>query len=153
MFFQPPFRRLALELVFVVTPYLVMVTHFAMWWGGFSPPARFFAPVLPLFAIPAAVAWTLATRRVTKVLAGISLGLTAFASAIVIFVYRGRLAFNTRDVPSLWLEWLGRLADLTTAAPGWARDTDLPLFRAIAIWLAVAAARCPPSPWRLSPSA
>ena len=66
--------------------------------------------------------------------------LTAFASAIVIFVYRGRLAFNTRDVPSLWLEWLGRLADLTTAAPGWARDTDLPLFRGIAIWLGVAVA-------------
>ena len=140
MFFQKPFRRLALELVFVVTPYLLMVTHFAMWWGGFSPPARFFAPVLPLFAIPAAVAWTLATRRVTRVLAAISLVLTAFASVTVVFVYRGRLAFNTRDVPSLWLEWLGRLADLTTAAPGWARDTDLPLFRAIAIWIAVAVA-------------
>jgi hypothetical protein len=140
MFFRRPFRRLALELGFVITPYLLMVTHFAMWWGGFSPPARFFAPVLPLFAVPAAVAWTLATRRVTRVLAAISLVLTAFASVIVVFVYRGRLAFNTRDVPSLWLEWLGRLADLTTAAPGWARDTDLPLFRAIAIWIAVAVA-------------
>ena len=140
MFFRQPFRRLALELLFVITPYLLMVTHFAMWWGGFSPPARFFAPVLPLFAIPAAVAWTLATGRATRLLAAISLVLTAFASAIVVFVYRGRLAFNTRDVPSLWLEWLGRLADLTTAAPGWARDTDLPLFRAIAIWIAVAAA-------------
>ena len=136
MFFRQPFRRLALELLFVITPYLLTVTHFAMWWGGSSPPARFFAPVLPLFAIPAAVAWTLATRRATRVLAAISLVLTAFASAIVVFVYRGRLAFNTRDVPSLWLEWLGRLADLTTAAPGWARDTDLPLFRAIAIWIA-----------------
>jgi hypothetical protein len=140
MFFRAPFRRLALELAFVLTPYLLTVTHFAMWWGGFSPPARFFAPVLPLFAIPAAAAWTLATRRVTKVLAAISLVLTAFASVIVVFVYRGRLAFNTRDVPSLWLEWLGRLADLTTAAPGWARDTDVPLFRGIVIWLSVAAA-------------
>ena len=93
---------------------LVTVTHFAMWWGGYSPPARFFAPVLPLFAIPAAVAWTLATGRATRIIAAISVVLTAFASAIVIFVYRGRLAFNTRDVPSLWLEWLGRLADLTS---------------------------------------
>jgi hypothetical protein len=140
MCFRPPFRRLALELLFVIAPYLITVTHFAMWWGGFSPPARFFAPVLPLFAVPAAVAWTLATRRVTRVLAAISLVLTAFASVTVVFVYRGRLAFNTRDVPSLWLEWLGRLADLTTAAPGWARDADLPLFRAIAIWVAVAVA-------------
>jgi len=140
MFFRQPFRRLALELLFVITPYLVTVTHFAMWWGGSSPPARFFAPVLPLFAVPAAVAWTLATGRATRIIAVISVVLTAFASAIVIFVSRGRLAFNTRDVPALWLEWLGRLADLTTAAPGWARDTDLPLFRAIAIWIAVAVA-------------
>src|SRR6185503_2710475 len=28
------FRRLALELLFVVIPYLLIVTHFAMWWGG-----------------------------------------------------------------------------------------------------------------------
>jgi hypothetical protein len=96
--------------------------------------------VLPLFAVPAAVAWTSATHRATRLAAAISIVLTAFASAIVVFVYRGRLAFNTRDVPSLWLEWLGRLADLTTAAPGWARDADWPLFRAIAIWLMVAAA-------------
>ena len=122
MVLRPGFRRLALELLFVMTPYLLTVTHFAMWWGGFSPPARFFAPVLPLFAAPAAAAWTLATRRATRVIAVITLVMTAFASAVVVFVDRGRLAFNTRDVPSLWLEWLGRLADLTSAAPVWARD-------------------------------
>ena len=69
MFFRQPFRRLALELLFVITPYLLTVTHFAMWWGGSSPPARFFAPVLPLFAVPAAVAWTLATGRATRIIA------------------------------------------------------------------------------------
>ena len=58
------------------------------------------------------------------------------ASAIVVVVDRGRLAFNTRDAPSLWFEWIGRLADLTAATPMWARDTDVPLFRAIAIWMA-----------------
>ena len=39
-------RELALELLFVVVPYLLTVTHFAMWWAGWSPPARFFAPML-----------------------------------------------------------------------------------------------------------
>ena len=29
------------------------VTHFAMWWGGYSSPARFLVPLLPSFAIPA----------------------------------------------------------------------------------------------------
>ena len=133
-------RRLGLELLFVVVPYLTLVTHFAMWWGGWSPPARFFAAVLPLFAVPAAAAWTFAERPASRSVAVIALALTACASAIVVTVDRGRLAFNTRDTPSLWFDWLGRLADIPAAAPSWARDTDLPLFRAAGIWLGVAVA-------------
>ena len=34
-------RRLGFELLFVVVPYLLEVTHFAMWWGGTSAPGRF----------------------------------------------------------------------------------------------------------------
>ena len=48
-------RRLGLELLFVLIPYLLAVTHFAMWWGGMSAPARFFVPMLPMLTIPAAV--------------------------------------------------------------------------------------------------
>ena len=54
MLTRPSSRRLALELCFAMLPYLVTVTHFAMWWGGWSAPARFFVPVLPLLAVPAA---------------------------------------------------------------------------------------------------
>jgi len=132
-------RRLALELLFVVIPYLLTVTHFAMWWAGWSPPARFFAPVLQLFAVPAAAAWTFAGHRAARVLAAASVVLTICASTVVVAVDRGRLAFNTRDAPSLWFEWMGRLADLTAATPMWARDADAPLFRAIALWLIVGA--------------
>jgi hypothetical protein len=137
MLTRPEWRRFALELLFVVVPYLLTVTHFAMWWGGWSPPARFFAPVLPLFVLPAAVAWSAIERPATRVLAGASIVLTAVASLVVIGVDRGRLAFNTREAPALWLEWLGRLADLTAAAPRWARETDVPLMRAIAVWILV----------------
>jgi hypothetical protein len=139
MLARPAWRRLALELLFVVIPYLLTVTHFAMWWGGWSPPARFFAPVLPLFVLPAAVAWTAIERPATRFLASASLALTAIATVVVIGVDRGRLAFNTREAPALWLEWVGRLADLTAAAPMWARDTDVPLMRAIGIWIGVMA--------------
>jgi len=139
MIARPAWRRVALELVFVVVPYLLTVTHFAMWWGGWSPPARFFAPVLPLFVVPAAAAWLLMQGRVSRLLAWTALVLTAIASAVVIGIDRGRLAFNTRDAPALWLDWAGRVADLTTAAPLWARETDVPLFRAVAVWIAVTA--------------
>ena len=139
MLTRPLFRRLALELLFVVLPYLLTVTHFAMWWGGWSPPARFFAAVLPLFALPAAAAWALAASRVSRLASVMALVLTACASALLVILDRGRMAFNTRDAAGLWLEWLGRLADLTAAAPMWSRDTDAPLFRVIAIWLAIVA--------------
>ena len=130
-------RRLALELSFVVAPYLLTVTHFAMWWGGWSPPARFFAPVLPLLAVPAAAVWMTAGRT-GRLMASTSLVLTAVASLVVVGVDRGRLAFNTREAPALWLEWFGRLADLTRAVPMWARETDVPLFRAVAVWIGTA---------------
>lgn len=140
MIARPGWRRLGLEIAFVAVPYLLTVTHFAMWWGGWSPPARFFTAVLPLFAVPAAVAWTSLRGRASRVLALAALAVTVLASGLLLWVDRGRLAFNTRDAPALWLEWLGRLADLTAAAPMWSRDSDRPLFGAIAIWVAVAAA-------------
>ena len=139
MLARRPTRRLALELLFVALPYLLTVTHFAMWWAGWSAPARFFAPILPLFAVPAAMAWTFAEFRYARVLALMSVVLTAAASTVLVIVDRGRLAFNTRQAPSLWFEWMGRLADLTAATPMWARETDAPLFRSIAIWVALLA--------------
>jgi hypothetical protein len=130
-------RRLGLELLFVILPYLLAVTHFAMWWGGSSAPARFFVPVLPLLAVPAALFWALASGRAERVLAGAALALTVSASAVVVWVDRGRLAFNARDAAALWLEWAGPVADLSAAAPMWARGADGQLFRAIAVWLVV----------------
>lgn len=137
MLARPPWRRLALELGFVLVPYLLTVTHFAMWWGGWSPPARFFAPVLPLMAVPAAAAWMTAGRT-SRLMASAALVFTALTSLAVVGVDRGRLAFNTREAPALWLEWSGRLGDLTRAAPMWARETDIPLFRIGAIWIGAA---------------
>jgi hypothetical protein len=40
-----------------IAPYLLLVTAYAMWWGGWSAPGRFVVPVLLLMAVPAAVFW------------------------------------------------------------------------------------------------
>ena len=140
MLVKPGSRRLGLELVFVITPYLLTVTHFAMWWGGWSAPARFFTPILFMLAVPAASFWVTFEGRVSRAVASTALALTAIASLFVVGVDRGRLAFNTREAPALWLEWFGRVADLTAATPLWASGADGPLFRAIAVWLLLAVA-------------
>jgi hypothetical protein len=129
-------RRLAFELVFVMVPYLITVTHFPMWWAGWSPPARFFAPVLGMLAVPAAVFWVAVAHRRVRAVALAALAFTVLTTAALVGVDRGRLAFNVRDVPALWLEWLSRAADLTLAAPGWTRGQDAALFRDVGIWIA-----------------
>ena len=133
---RPESRRLAIECLFVAVPYLLTVTHFAMWWGGWSAPARFAAPVLPLLVVPAAVCWARVSRSRERALAIAALVFTAGATAAVVAVERGRLAFNVRDTPALWLDWLSRSTDLPHALPWWTRGGDLAFFTDIAIWLA-----------------
>jgi hypothetical protein len=133
-------RRHAVELLFVLVPYLVVVTSVAMWWGGRSAPARFFVPVLLWMAIPAAAAWTTISRRATRVTALGALVFTGFASAVLIFAEDGGLAFNTREAYALWLEWLNGTVNLQRALPVWWRDTEVSLFRGIIVWLAAGVA-------------
>jgi hypothetical protein len=133
-------RRLGLELLFVLVPYLLAVTHFAMWWGGGSAPARFFVPMLLTQAIPAAVAWTAGTHRATRATALGALLVTAFASCALVFVGAGRLAFNRRENDAAWLEWLNGATDLARGLPALWRGSEATLFRDVAIWVCAIAA-------------
>jgi hypothetical protein len=138
MLARVPWRRAALEHLFVLVPYLIVVTHFPMWWGGRSAPARFFVPVLLWMALPAAAAWAVSVRRSTRTVAIGALIFTAFASAALALPLDGLLAFNEREVHALWLTWLNGSVDLARALPMWWRNDEVPLFRGIAVWLAAA---------------
>jgi len=127
-------RRLGCELLFVLVPYLIAVTHFAMWWGGRSAPARFFVPMLPLLAIPAGVGWSRIRHRATRATVLAALAVTAFSSMALVFVDGGRLAFNVRETYAVWLEWLTNSTDLATGVPAWWRDRETLLYRDVAIW-------------------
>ena len=143
MLTRPAFRRYALELLFVVVPYLLVVTYVAMWWGGSSAPARFFAPVLLWMAVPAAVAWKELPGRTPRTFLGGALAFTVFASAAVVLVGDGRLAFNARPVQGVyaaWLEWLNGSLDLGRGLPLWAREDETSLWRGILVWGAGAVA-------------
>ncbi len=133
MVWRRPSRRLGAELLFVLVPYLLAVTHFAMWWGGTSAPARFFVPMLPMLAIPAAVTWT-ASGRTTRAAALGALVLTIFAAAALVLVDGGRLAYNVRQGYALWLEWLSPSTDLGRGLPAWWRGSDAILYRDIGVW-------------------
>ena len=135
------FRWLSAELVFVMLPYLLTVTHFAMWWGGFSSAARFLVPLVPALAVPAAAAWAGSTRRGTRATLIAALAATAMISATVVFVGGGRLAYYLRDaVYSGALDWANRAADLQHGLPSFfARvrrgDPGVRFYLEIAIWI------------------
>ncbi len=68
-------RRLALELLFVMVPYLLTATSYAMWWAGWSAPARFANPAVLILAVPCAVAWSRIQNRGSRAVAAGAAGL------------------------------------------------------------------------------
>jgi hypothetical protein len=135
--------RLALELLFVLVPYLLTATSYAMWWAGWSAPARFANPAVFALAIPAAVFWQRATtagHRSTVVVAGGALALTVFVSVVLVSVDGGRLAYNTRETTGLLLDWAAPLIALGEGMPVWYRGRELVFVRDLAIWILALAA-------------
>jgi hypothetical protein len=130
-------RRLGLELLFVLIPYLLAVTHFAMWWGGSSAPGRFFVAVLPAMAIPVAACWAAVRTRATRATMVAALAMTVFASCALVFVDEGRLAYNIRQTYAAWLEWVNGATDLALGMPAWWRGSEPVLYRDTAVWLCV----------------
>ena len=115
-----PYRWLPAQFAFIALPYVLTVTHFAMWWGGYSSPARFLVPLLPSLAIPAAGAWVAAgersgrgswQRRWSSPAASPSCSAPSIAAASPTSI----AATSTR----LWAECASRTADLGHGLPAY----------------------------------
>lgn len=130
-------RRLACELLFLSAPYVLTVTNFTMWWAGWSPPARFAAPLLPVLGVAAGFGWLAIRHRATRAVAAGALVMTAFITTVLLVPGRGALAFNTRMAPGLWLEWAAPLADLAAGVPDWFREPPKMFIVDVAVWLGV----------------
>jgi hypothetical protein len=132
-------RRVGLETLAVMALYVPAATTYWMWWAGNpAPPARFFAAMLPVLALPLAGAWTKgdALRRAGLLtLAAVSLGFAASA----IGVDRGGLAWNDRDAQSRLLAWLGPVVNLRRGWPSffWTLDPAFSLSNLSSEWIFV----------------
>ncbi len=135
-------RRLALQLAFIGLPYVLTVTHFAMWWGGYSSPARFLVPLLPSMAVPAGVAWAAARERTSRATLAGALGITAALSLLLATVDRGRLAYFDRGgVFAPWIGWANSTVDLAHGLPAYFARVQRQrpgalFFEEAAIWIA-----------------
>jgi hypothetical protein len=51
---SPSYRLLVVALGLIALPYVALTADFRVWWGGWSPPARYLAVLAPLLAAPLA---------------------------------------------------------------------------------------------------
>jgi len=132
----PGTARLAIEILLLILPYTITTTTMRMWWGGWSAPARFLVPLLPLLGIAAAVAWLNAGRRATRAVMIASLALSAAMTATLVWVDRGRLAYDIRQTDALWLEWAGPLTNLARGIPTFLRSPEPAAWLQTLVWIA-----------------
>lgn len=114
-------RRFAAHWLVVAAPYLLAVTTFAMWWAGWSAPARFFVPVLLPLAIPAAAAWAAMRSRGLRATAVALLVLSVWVTGVLVFGGGGHLGYHARNESGVtaapWAAWASHLVDLPSALP------------------------------------
>lgn len=112
-------------LLLLVVPYLAATTSYAMWWGGFSVPARLLTALLPLLAPAAAVAWQRTRSTAVRAALASALAWTIFATVTLVFVGRGALVWNVRQSKTaLWFEWVAPLMRWTESLPAFFRADD-----------------------------
>lgn len=114
-------RRFASQWLVVAAPYLIAVTTFAMWWAGWSAPARFFVPLLLPLGIPAAAAWAAMRSRGVRAAALALLVASVWLSGVLVVAGGGRLGYHARTetgaTAAPWAEWAARVVDLPSALP------------------------------------
>ena len=138
-------RRLALEILAVVIPYVAVAASYPMWWGGYSAPARFLVALVPMLALPVGVLWARGSAT-TRAVIGVLLALSAGLTAALVGVDRGAFILSGRDGHAPLIDWFSRSADLTLALPSVHRDGMGRALEDAALWLVsgvavVAAAR------------
>jgi hypothetical protein len=128
---------MVVELCLIAVPYGAVVASFAMWWGGWSAPARFLVPLMPLAILPLASAWRDGGGAIRSVF--VSLSAIGVANLLVrTLAADGHLLYNLRDGYDLLLDWLSRTVNLPLAMPAVHRSTIADAMLISVIWLGTA---------------
>ena len=139
-------RGYLVGVLLVITPFLASTTQYYMWWGGWSVPARFVVPILPLLAPMIAIA--IRDVRGSAARGGIALALAFSLLSFVVVVVRpgAMLMYNDRDGTGRFVETLQAGVPLTATLPSFLDPdvlTQLPstLAWVVAVVLAVVVTR------------
>ena len=133
----PAYRWTVLSLGLIAVPYVALTADFRVWWGGWSPPARYLAVLTPLLAAPLARSLlALAGYRPYQVLFAMLAGVGVLV-AIVLLIQLGdpdveqAILSNPSRNPAM-LRWLllrfgVDLSPLLPATASWFGDRRVPI--------------------------
>jgi hypothetical protein len=130
--------RLGGELLLVVTLYVSAAAAYAMWWGGWSAPARFAVPVLPILVIACAELWSRANSHATRAFVAALLAVSLTITAFITLMEGGRLLYDVRDGVALWLERVSPVVSLPLALPSVFRGGIDQAWAIALVWIASA---------------
>ena len=118
--------------------FVASVTQYYMWWGGFSVPARFLVPVLPLLAPMIAVAIDQHRGAAGRGLVGLLLALSVGSLVAVVYDPAAMLMFNDRDGTGRLVELLQGGIDLTAVLPTFLQVEWMEQLPRVSTWLVAA---------------
>jgi hypothetical protein len=133
-------RRLSIELLLAMVPYVVATSSFAAWWGGVSAPARYLSALMPIAVLPIAVWWRERPAVAWRAFALLLVGLSSVMLIPLVAVDGGRLAYNDRAGYDLLLDWASRSVDLPMAFPSLHRESLGTAWRDAMVWILAGAA-------------
>jgi hypothetical protein len=113
-------RRLALELLLIVVPYVIAASGFSSWYAGASPPARYLLPVILPVGVAFASLWAHQDQS-ARSLSFALLALSLLIASLLAFGGDGGLAQNEGTGRARWLDWSAPLVDLPRAFPSFFR--------------------------------
>jgi hypothetical protein len=132
-------RRLAIELLAVIAPYVLATSSYQMWWGGWSAPARFLVPIVLTLGLPAAMLRARLRTRTARASAMLALVIGLSFTAMLLLVDHGRLVYNDRDGFALWTDWAGPIVDIAYGLPSFFREPRDAFAAQVAVWIGVLA--------------
>ena len=114
---RPDTRWQSVGLLATTGAYMASATQYYMWWGGWSVPARFVVPVLPLLAPMLAIGIDRCRGSAGRGVVGLLLLASISAFAAVIYEPGALVIFNVRDGTGQLVEMVQGGAALTAVLP------------------------------------
>lgn len=129
-------------LIVTAVGFILTIVPYYMWWGGWSVPARFLLPVLPIAAPMLAVAFARCRGAASRGVAGLLLLAGVASFAVIVAQPQRRLLFNERDGTGRLVEAIQGEMDLTSVLPSFIQPDWVSQMPQVGVWLVVGLIAC-----------